>query len=124
MSETITVSLEGAGHLGEGERRSFKAGEFNVLVCRVKGELFAVEDLCSHQKTPLCDGSLDGYFVVCAKHNARFDLRDGKHQGPPAFKGIPVFDITEDGSDATVTVPARKEPAFPGIGPAPFFRTQ
>ena len=122
MNDNISVSLAGAGRLGDGEKRSFKAGEFDVLVCRINGTLHAVEDLCSHQDNPLCEGALNGHLIVCAKHNAQFDVRDGKHQGPPAWKGITVFDLTEAGDDATVEVPARKEKKALGIGPAPILR--
>jgi 3-phenylpropionate/trans-cinnamate dioxygenase ferredoxin subunit len=124
LSDQISVSLAGAGRLAEGEKGSFKAGEFDVLVCRVRGALHALEDLCSHQNNPLCEGSLNGHLIVCSKHNAQFDVRDGKHQGPPAWTGIRVFDITESGDDAEVSVPVRKEKKALGIGPAPILRTR
>lgn len=124
MSGKISVCLAGAGRLADGEKGSFKAGEFDVLVCRVNGTLHAVEDLCSHQANPLCEGTLNGYFVVCPKHNAQFDVRNGKHQGPPAWTGIAVFEVTESGADATVEVPEKKEIKALGIGPAPILRSR
>ena len=119
---TIRVLLTGAGRLAEGEKRSFEAGDFDVLVCRVAGVLHAVEDLCSHQDNPLCEGTLSGHLIVCSRHNAQFDVRDGSHRGPPAWKGIDVFEIAEAGGDAVVLVPEKKAPRVLGIGPAPILR--
>jgi nitrite reductase/ring-hydroxylating ferredoxin subunit len=117
--ELIDVPLPGAEAIAEGEKRTFAAGEFDVLVCRVKGVLYAVENRCSHQDTPLCEGRISGHFIICPKHNAQFDVRDGRHKGPPAYKGIARFDLAIGADGVSVTVPAKKQPKDLGIGAAP-----
>ena len=118
MTETIRVALPGAATLVDGAKQSFPAGEFEVLVCRVQGVLYAVEDLCSHAQSKLCSGSLRRYVISCPLHSAQFDVRDGKHKSRPAFTGIRSFPITELSGDVQVEVPAQKpQPNFGGAAP-------
>ena len=50
MSETLRAPLEDAESLADGKKRPYQAGAFEILLCRVLGELFAVENKCSHQE--------------------------------------------------------------------------
>ncbi|MFP6837542.1 MAG: Rieske 2Fe-2S domain-containing protein [Pseudomonadales bacterium] len=101
MTTLKRVNLGSLADLGEGEKRSFDAADINVLVCRVRGTLHAVEDRCSHADNALCPGRLSGYMITCPVHSARFDVRTGTHEGPPAFTGIRSFAI-EEGADGAV----------------------
>jgi len=100
--------------LGEGEKRSIEADGTQVLVCRVRGTLYAVEDLCSHADNPLCPGRLSGYLISCPVHSAQFDVRTGAHQGPPAYTGIRSFAI-EESNGTTMLEIAPKGPASTGM---------
>lgn len=89
--------------LDEGELRAFPSiGRYGVVVCRVDGTLHAVEDNCSHADTPLSEGVLRGAMLVCPLHGAQFDVRDGSHQGPPAWEGVPCFRVVEGVDGTTV----------------------
>ena len=55
-----------------------------VAVFNDDGELFAIDDTCTHQDASLADGWLDGCAVECPLHASCFDLRTGKVSGPPA----------------------------------------
>ena len=48
------------------------------------GEVYAIDDTCTHQDASLADGWLDGCAVECPLHASCFDLRTGKVSGPPA----------------------------------------
>ncbi len=122
MSETIDVPLAGVESIPEGGMRPFPAGAFEVLVCRVRGELYAVDNTCSHQEAKLCEGRLVGYRITCPKHSAQFDIRDGSHKNPPAYKAIATFELTVSDGAHYVRVPARKPAPNPGIGPWPMPR--
>ena len=58
--------------------------EVPIAVFNVDGELFAIDDTCTHQDASLADGWLDGCAVECPLHASCFDLRTGKVSGPPA----------------------------------------
>jgi 3-phenylpropionate/trans-cinnamate dioxygenase ferredoxin component len=45
------------------------------------GEVFAIDDTCTHQDASLADGWLEGCEVECPLHAAIFDLRTGEPDG-------------------------------------------
>lgn len=47
------------------------------------GEVFAIDDTCSHQDASLADGWLEGCDVECPLHASRFNLRTGAVDAPP-----------------------------------------
>ena len=55
-----------------------------VAVFNADGELFAIDDTCTHQDASLSEGWLEGCLIECPLHAASFDLRTGKPTGPPA----------------------------------------
>ena len=59
-----------------------------LAVFNVDGELFAVDDTCTHQDASLADGYLEGCWVECPLHASTFDLRTGAVSGPPAKTGV------------------------------------
>ena len=119
MSETILVELEDAESLAEGDMRTHKAGPVEVLLCRVGGELHALENKCSHQARPLHRGRLRGHRIICPVHGAAFDVRDGAHKSPPATCGIERFPVIRSSDGWCVEVPraAKKAPVDPFGGP-------
>ncbi len=125
--EGVPVRIGDLSGLADGEIHACEAGDFDVMVCRVAGQLYAIEDLCSHAETTLSDGRLIGYQVTCPLHGAQFDVRDGTHQSPPAYSGVASFPVTEDADGiATVEVPSSRSPG-PATGfddPGGMFRTR
>ena len=101
MSEPVPLGDLSA--LADGEFQCFPdLGEHGVLVCRVAGVLYAIEDNCSHRDAKLSDGRLRGPLLTCPVHGAQFDVRDGSHQGPPAAVGIATYRLTEDSDGAVL----------------------
>ncbi len=49
-----------------------------IVLAVVKGKVYAMDAVCSHEGGPLEEGSLDGYELKCPWHNAIFDVRDAK----------------------------------------------
>lgn len=94
MGEPERYEVDGLGDLADGEMRYCDVGDYGVVVCRVEGQLYALEDNCSHADTPLSEGRLRGYHVTCPLHGTSFDVRDGSHSGPPAYTGVPCYRVT------------------------------
>lgn len=94
--------------LADGQLRAFPdLGARGIVVCRVAGQLHAVEDNCSHRDTPLSEGRLRGPIITCPLHGATFDVRDGSHQSPPAFEGVACYAVTEADDGAVVDLAPR-----------------
>jgi len=79
-------------------------GDVPVAVVRSEGELYAVQDICSHADIPLSEGDVDGSTIECWLHGSRFDLRTGKPTGPPAVTAVPVYPVRLDGDDVLIDV--------------------
>ena len=73
-----------------------------VLLCNVDGELYAVEDVCTHDGGALDGGELDGSRIMCPRHGAFFDVTTGKALTLPAVVPLPVFAVRLDGDDVFV----------------------
>ncbi|MEV3859616.1 bifunctional 3-phenylpropionate/cinnamic acid dioxygenase ferredoxin subunit [Streptomyces sp. NPDC050095] len=62
------------------------------------GELYAIDDTCTHQGASLSDGWLEGCQVECPLHAASFDLRTGQPVCLPARRPVRTHRVTvEDG---------------------------
>jgi len=59
-----------------------------IAVFKVGGELYAVDDTCTHQDASLADGWVEGCLVECPLHASCFDLRTGAATGPPAKRPV------------------------------------
>lgn len=76
-----------------------EVGDDGVLVCRIAGRYYAVEDRCSHDDGPLGDGTLEGERVICPRHGAAFDVATGAALSMPAVVPIRTFQVkVEDGA--------------------------
>ena len=120
MSDDESHELGNLDDLEEGEMRVFEDfGDYGIVVCRVNGELYALEDNCSHADTPLSEGRLRSHNLTCPLHGTSFDVRTGEHSGPPAYEGVPCFKVEVDGGVA-VAFPlnnkANNDDGYGGIG--------
>lgn len=62
------------------------------------GEVFAIDDTCSHQDASLADGWVEGCWVECPLHASRFSLRTGTVDAPPAKLPVRAHTVAiEDG---------------------------
>ena len=70
--------------LATGAPRHVKIGKREIAIVRVGDEVFALSNVCRHAFGPLGEGFVDGYFVMCAHHGWRYDVRDGSTDHPNA----------------------------------------
>ncbi|MBJ6982554.1 MULTISPECIES: non-heme iron oxygenase ferredoxin subunit [unclassified Luteimonas] len=70
-----------------------------ILVVNLDGELYALEDQCSHEDFELSAGTLDAgeATIECVLHGAKFDLRDGRALCAPAYEPVAKFPVKRDG---------------------------
>lgn len=76
------------------------------------GEIFAIDDTCTHQDASLADGWLEGCEVECPLHASRFDLRTGRVDAPPAKKPARTHRVHVEGEMVYVTL-SEEEPNLP-----------
>jgi Na+-transporting NADH:ubiquinone oxidoreductase subunit F len=74
----------------------FDHGPQSFAVYRASdGKYFATDGICTHGNTHLADGFVKGHLIECAKHNGRFDLRDGSPQRLPVCVGLKTYTVRE-----------------------------
>lgn len=100
MSETTAtdrkwVDTAAAADVADGEVKTFTVEAHRIAVARALGQLYAVQDLCSHDDGPLGDGDLEEYAVVCPRHGAKFDVRTGAVVAMPAVAPIETYPVME-----------------------------
>lgn len=86
--------------LPPGGMRVVEWEDLEIAVVNCAGELFAIEDRCSHDNGPLAEGELDAAACAleCPRHGSLFDLRTGKPLTLPAYVPVDTFPVrVEDG---------------------------
>ncbi len=68
-------------------------GPVPIAVFNAGGELYAVDDTCTHQDASLADGWLEDCTIECPLHASRFDLRTGEPIGPPAKDPLRTYPV-------------------------------
>ena len=81
------------------------------------GELYAIDDTCTHQDASLADGWLEGCEVECPLHASRFDLRTGAVDAPPAKRPIRTHAVSVVDDTVYVTMSAESPNLPPGVVP-------
>ena len=84
--------------LPPGEVKLVHAGAISVGVYNLGGELYALEDRCSHDDGPLCEGDFDvdeGY-AICPRDGAQIDIRTGEALTLPAVLPVETFPVRVD----------------------------
>jgi 3-phenylpropionate/trans-cinnamate dioxygenase ferredoxin subunit len=84
--------------------------DVDIAVVNFEGEIFAIEDVCSHAEVPLTDGEVEEFngapTIECALHGSCFDLRTGEPTNLPATEPVPVYPVRVEGDDVLVDVDA------------------
>ena len=99
---TITLPL---AELGEGTMRACMAGERELIVCRTKSGVYALDNICTHAFARLSEGRLRGTRIICPLHGASFDVRDGRVLGAPATQALATFAVRVEAERIEVSVP-------------------
>ena len=102
MSDWINISSQ--AEFGEGQSRLVEVDDTRIAVFNLDGEYFAMEDVCTHDGSPLLgcglepEDLIEGDEVICPRHGARFSIRSGEALSPPAYEPICTFSVrVEDG---------------------------
>ena len=74
------------------------------------GQVFAIDDTCTHQDASLADGWLEGCEVECPLHASRFDLRTGNVDAPPARIAVRTHRVTLDRGDVYIELSSERTP--------------
>lgn len=66
-----------------------------VAIVRCGGELYAVEDRCTHDGESLGEAPVEDCQIICPRHGSRFCLRSGEALTPPAYEPLRTYRVRE-----------------------------
>jgi 3-phenylpropionate/trans-cinnamate dioxygenase ferredoxin component len=95
-----TIEICPAAELPPGASRIVEADGRKIGVFNAGGDLYAIEDRCSHDDGPLAEGTFDmeARTVECPRHGSLFDLESGRPKTLPAYLPVDTFPVrVEDG---------------------------
>jgi metal-sulfur cluster biosynthetic enzyme/nitrite reductase/ring-hydroxylating ferredoxin subunit len=75
-----------------------------VVLVKVGGELFCLDDVCTHDGGPLSEGSLDDHTIACPRHGAKFDIRTGAALTMPATEDTVAHEVQVRGDEVWVRI--------------------
>jgi len=101
------IEVAAAAEFPPGSSKIVRHGSLFVGVYNCGGELYAIEDRCSHDDGPLCEGDWDPDegVVVCPRHGANFDIRTGEALTLPAFQPVATYVVRADDGLIKVELP-------------------
>ena len=99
MAEFVKVAK--ISDLAPGEKMLVEHDDDDVGLFNIGGEFFAISDVCTHDDGPLVEGKLDGEWIICPRHGARFNVRTGQ-QTMPAFAPVPLYEVKIEGEDILI----------------------
>jgi nitrite reductase/ring-hydroxylating ferredoxin subunit/uncharacterized membrane protein len=81
------------GDVVEGSPMAATLGDVPLLLLRQAGEIYALNDRCTHRGGPLHEGTVVDDCIECPWHGSRYRLRDGSVARGPATTPEPSFDV-------------------------------
>ncbi|NJD90209.1 MAG: Rieske (2Fe-2S) protein [Geobacter sp.] len=74
-----------------------------LVLINIKGEIFACENECPHQGSPMQAGIVKDGHLSCPRHGYRFNLKTGSCLDNPDFT-LKVFTAKVEGDDIMVEI--------------------
>ena len=93
------VKIGSAQDVGDGMMRVFEVEGTKVNVANAGGQLYAIDDTCTHAGCSLANGRLEGTTVTCACHGSQFDVTSGAVLRGPAQRPVRAHAVRVDGED-------------------------
>jgi len=104
LTDSNYILLTKISDISENKASCFKIEGHNVVLSQVEGEIFALENKCSHAEQTFDKGRVRGHKLLCPLHGAIFDIRDGSVLSEPAFQPIKSYPLKIDGDDIMICI--------------------
>lgn len=103
MTDNGFVKVCEAHELKDRRGERFIVNEIEIAVFKVDGEIYALNNICPHQKSAIIyDGFIENGRVVCPAHGWEFDLKTGCLGG--MSRGLQTYEVKIVDNDVMVKV--------------------
>jgi 3-phenylpropionate/trans-cinnamate dioxygenase ferredoxin subunit len=114
VTEPTFVPVMPLEALAEGRMQRCEIGGREIVLCRNREGVHALDNICSHAFARMNEGRLRGTRLICPLHGASFDVRDGRVLGAPATVPLPCHAVrVVDGQIEVAIDPAAPRPLQP-----------
>jgi nitrite reductase/ring-hydroxylating ferredoxin subunit len=110
MTEAAFVPVMSLAEIPRGSMQTRVLEGREIVICHTREGVFALDNICTHAHTRMCEGRLKATRIICPLHGASFDIRDGRVLGPPAVVPLPTFPVRLVDGIVEVAI----EPSAPG----------
>lgn len=102
MPDWVTVGK--ADEIEPGRVVVAQVGDKRVAVCNVRGNYYAIDDVCTHDGGSLDQGELEGDQIECPRHGARFDVKTGRALTLPAVFPVDTYEVRQENGEIQVRI--------------------
>lgn len=92
----------------EGKMKKVFVEGRELLIANIRGDIYSIDDVCTHEECSLADGFLQGEVVTCPCHLAQFNVKTGSVLQNPATGDViepePTFKIKVENEKVFVEV--------------------
>lgn len=98
------VTVARKGFLEPGELMYVEVDDEPVCLINLDGELYALNDTCTHEDASLSDGTIDGDEIECPMHGGAFAIRTGQPTSFPVAVATEKYTVRIVGDEVQVSV--------------------
>jgi 3-phenylpropionate/trans-cinnamate dioxygenase ferredoxin subunit len=88
--------------LPEGGTLRRMVGELPVALFRVAGEVYCLDDTCTHAFASLSQGKVNGRVITCPLHGGQFDIPTGRPVHLPVVEAAQVHPVRVEAGEILV----------------------
>jgi anthranilate 1,2-dioxygenase ferredoxin subunit len=98
------ISIGTLADFPEGRGVAVVAGGKRLAVFHLGERLFAIDNVCTHNRLQLANGPIQGTVVTCRTHGSRFDLQTGAAIRGPARKPVCTYPVYVTGETVEIEI--------------------
>lgn len=108
---TTYLTLGTVEEFPKGPPRAFTIGDVEVAVVNGGKSFYAFSNICTHRAERLMDGFVEDDNIVCAYHEAVYDMKTGEPIEGPTIDPLAVYSIRVEGNEVQISWPTEAEVA-------------
>ncbi len=98
------VTVAKKGYLEPGELMYVEVDDEPVCLINLDGELYALNDTCTHEDASLSDGEICGDEIECPMHGGAFNIRTGEPTSMPVVVASEKYTVRIVGDEVQISV--------------------
>ena len=102
--ESELPDTEGTFEVVEGKGTLVEVEGNRIALFNLGGEIYALDNACTHVGGPLSQGRVEDDEVECPWHGSRFDIRTGEVRMFPAKEDVATYKVRVTDDDVEVEV--------------------